>query len=705
LGDQLKTLIIDNYDSFSYNIVHFVAESNQEAPVVVRNDEVAWEELSQQKFDNIVISPGPGRPERAADFGVSREAILYSEVPVLGVCLGHQGMAAMAGGRVVRSSLPMHGRTSEIIHDGTDLFTGIPSPFTAARYHSLIVSTPLPESLLATAWTSGGIVMALKHQTRPQWGVQFHPESIITEHGRLLLRNFRDLTLKQCSRTSVSIGTHPTREAPSDAKSLRLRRATRRRAYWRELPYAVDTEKAFEALFKNSATSFWLDSSLVEPGRSRWSYLGDASGPNAALIEYDCHARTLRTNDHGTETESKSIFEYLNDSLAQDLASDLPCPFTGGHIGWFGYEMRHECVAAIGTRANTPDALFIRVDRFIAVDHLDNRTYVVAVDTYDEASRSEKWISDTTARLGNLPALSDRPEALVSAPMFFRLLHGRADYIAQIEQCLEWIKAGESYQICLTNEISCRAGKEPLTLYRTLRKTNPAPFAAYLKWPGGALLSASPERFLAVDRRGFVETKPIKGTIARGRDSQQDQQLVQSLRSSEKDRAENVMIVDLLRNDLSRVCQVGTVVVPKLCDVESYSTVHQLVSTVHGVLRTECNVVDLVKATFPGGSMTGAPKVRTLDFIDLLERRPRGIYAGAMGWIGNDGAADLSIVIRAIVVNGDFLTLGVGGGIVAQSTPSLEFDEMLLKAQASIRAIVTACTGGFDDNRYHLKGI
>jgi len=198
-GSAMKTLVIDNYDSFTYNLVHLFAEVNQELPDVVLNDETSWRELSGRHFDNIVISAGPGRPERARDFGVSGDVVRECRAPLLGVCLGHQGIGALYGGAIVRCT-PLHGKSSSIRHDNSELFAGIPSPFNAARYHSLRLVRPLPPCLLETARSDDGVVMALAHRRLPQWGVQFHPESVITECGRRLAENFRDATRRRTSR-------------------------------------------------------------------------------------------------------------------------------------------------------------------------------------------------------------------------------------------------------------------------------------------------------------------------------------------------------------------------------------------------------------------------------------------------------------------------------------------------------------------------
>jgi len=670
-----KTLVIDNYDSFTYNLVHLIADVNQVEPIVIKNDECDWAGISRLQFDNIVISPGPGNPDCAKDFGVARAAIQYARTPILGVCLGHQGMGLLAGGRVVRAPVPTHGKTSRVRHNGRGLFSGLPDLFSVARYHSLMLERPLPPSLLETAWTEEGLLMGFEHRERPQWGVQFHPESILTEHGRRLMENFRDLTRQAARSRSVFAMAAPAK-------------ASNRRAFWRELPQCPNSEHVFSTLYAESTSAYWLDSSLVAQGLSRWSYLGDASGPHGAHIEYDSASQRIDVRDAaGHRGLSEDIFDYLNAEHRSDLLNPPPCPFKGGHVGWFGYELRPGGLPSSSRKARTPDALFVRSDRFVAIDHLENRAYAVAIDDEDQGTRASAWLAETESRLA-----AAAPCASPALPKQGRVVEFVFDrdeiaYLADVQQCLDWIGKGETYQVCLTNEITCPAVGDPLDLYRLLRRVNPAPYAAFIRWPGGAVMSASPERFLQVDAQGRVETKPIKGTARRDADPVADVAMAEQLRTSEKDRAENVMIVDLLRNDLSRVCEVGSVVVPKLFGIESFATVHQLVSTIQGTLRPDCSVVDLICATFPGGSMTGAPKVRTLELIDQLESRARGVYSGALGWISNDGAIDLSIVIRTVVQAGGLLHFGVGGGVVANSTPAGEFAEMLLKAQASMNAI------------------
>jgi para-aminobenzoate synthetase len=296
--------------------------------------------------------------------------------------------------------------------------------------------------------------------------------------------------------------------------------------------------------------------------------------------------------------------------------------------------------------------------------------------------------ADEAAAIGNpgIPAGNARP-------VIFRCGRGREQYLADIARCQAALAAGESYEVCLTDQISTDAAPDPFDLYRLLRRRNPAPFAAYLKLGDMAVVSSSPERFLSVDRERRVEARPIKGTTPRSADRERDEELRAELNDDEKTYAEHLMIVDLLRNDLGRVCEVGSVGVPELMIVEDYATVHQLISTVSGVLEADRTAAQCARACFPGGSMTGAPKERTMEIIDDLEDEARGVYSGAIGWFGVDGAMDLSIVIRTIVMRPGRTTIGAGGAIVMQSDPEDEFEEILLKARAPMSAIAQALSG------------
>jgi para-aminobenzoate synthetase len=669
----MQTLLIDNYDSFTFNLFQLLAEVNGVEPIVVRNDEACWEELERLEFDNVVISPGPGRPDAPSDFGVCAEAIRRCEKPLLGVCLGHQGIGWAEGGEVAPAPEPMHGRVVAIEHDGSPLLAGIPTPFQATRYHSLALTRPLPPTLREIA-TADGVPMGIEHTERPQWGVQFHPESIATPQGKRLLENFRDLT------PSFQEG-HVDFVRDSHTKSTRPR-ATELRV--RHLDVLPDPEAAFASFYGESESAFWLDSS--RPGeRARFSFMGDASGPLAEVIAHHLGAK-------------ESIFDYLDRRTAELRPAelpDLPFEFDCGFVGYLGYELKGECGYAAPHESEHPDAAFLLADRVIAFDHEENRTYLLCLHRLGEEEAADAWLDETDCRLtarrageesGIGPTCKWGPIP-DSSPSTLALNRSRSQYLEDVDTSLDHLVAGDSYEICLTNELSLETDADPLALYRHLRRANPAPFSAYLRFGDLAVLSSSPERFLRVDRNGEAEARPIKGTSRRGATPVEDAQFAAALAADEKNRAENLMIVDLLRNDLGAVCEAGSVEVPQMMAVETYETVHQLVSEVRGRLRPDASALDAVRSCFPPGSMTGAPKKRTTEILDELEGAARGVYSGAIGWVGLGGAADLSVAIRTIVLADGRASIGAGGAIVLQSDPEREWEEMLLKAAAPLRAI------------------
>jgi para-aminobenzoate synthetase component I len=262
----------------------------------------------------------------------------------------------------------------------------------------------------------------------------------------------------------------------------------------------------------------------------------------------------------------------------------------------------------------------------------------------------------------------------------------RATYLRMIERAIEYIRAGDCFQVNIAQRLQMPATIAPLDLYEKLRTRNPAPFAGYFDLGEHVILSASPERFLRVDN-GEVETRPIKGTRPRGMNVVEDQRLAHELQASAKDRAENVMIVDLLRNDLGRVCEYGSIRVDALCRLESYEFVHHLVSEVRGRLRAGLGPIDLLRAAFPGGSVTGAPKIRAMEIIAELEKTARGAYCGSLGFIGFDGSMDTNLLIRTFVYGNGWVHFSVGGGIVADSIPETEYAETWHKAEGMLRAL------------------
>ncbi len=691
-----QTLLIDNYDSFTYNLYALIAETSGVPPLVVRNDERDWDSIEQLDVSRIVISPGPGRPQRRTDLGLSAQAILQGNVPVLGVCLGHQAIAHCFGGRVDLAPEPVHGRLCQVSHAGTDLFANLPSPFAAVRYHSLAVCD-LPEELEATAWAEDGVLMALRHRSRPLWGVQFHPESICTEYGAALMQRFFQLSAPRGRTLPPKAPAGAARTEHANPVSGTVPEPPSLRVYAFAVQAAVQPQVAFAELYGQDEFAFWLDSSMHTGEIGRFSYMGDVSGPRAELVRYRARSQTLEILSRAQRIErTGDVLSYLQTQLARRacLVPEVELDFVGGYVGYFGYELLESSSAEALAESPTPDAYWMFCDRLIGFDHLTGRIWVLCLDEAGGlGAENERWVQETQTALLSACKGGAAGNGLAgngtASLQDLRWRHSPSEYRDLIRRALMYIREGESYEVCLTNQITAQCDLDALSTYLALRRVNPAPQAAFVKFGPLSILCASPELFLKVSHDGVVESKPIKGTAPREADRQADQQRAAELAASIKNRSENLMIVDLLRNDLNRVCEVGSVHVPKLFAVESYASVHQLVSTIRGKLRSDATVLDCVRASFPGGSMTGAPKVRTVAILKQLEQGARGIYSGSLGYLSVTGSAQLNIVIRTVVLDGTRLSVGTGGAIVALSDPIEEFAEIVLK----VRALLEVASG------------
>ncbi|MDX2375475.1 aminodeoxychorismate synthase component I [Microbacterium sp. LRZ72] len=424
---------------------------------------------------------------------------------------------------------------------------------------------------------------------------------------------------------------------------------------------SVDAAAVFAALEPNSTDVFWLDAG--PRAREGWSYVGvGAASPAATALAQVSLRPDSDSAGSGVEPQTWPAG-----------------PFRGGWIGWFAYDGGAERAGApvFRSRAAAENDAWMRAVRWVAIDHESGRAWAVSADG-DPAA----WAAAVTG-MGHADAGED---ASASPAGSARARHTPGEYAELIAACREAIRAGDAYQLCLTTRFDVDVDDAPASVYARLRRSSPAPYGGFLRIGDVTLLSASPERFLAV-RAGRVETKPIKGTRPRAQESTRDAALAAELVDSAKERAENVMIVDLMRNDLARVCEPGSVRVDALLAVESYPHVHQLVSTVSGRLRSAVTLGELTARAFPAGSMTGAPKLSAMTILHRLEGAGRGIYSGCFGWVGDDGDLDVAMVIRSIVMQGSRASVGAGGGITWSSVVEDEVLEVGIKARAPLAAL------------------
>ncbi len=458
-----------------------------------------------------------------------------------------------------------------------------------------------------------------------------------------------------------------------------------------ELHMAPDAAWCFGALAPRPF-SFFLDSGMDPHKLGRYSFMG--SDPFLVLRSRGDNVTLIKEGKE--EVRKGNPFDILSELLKTYTldGSQVSVPFAGGAVGYFSYDLCH-FIERLPTRAvddlQLPECYLAFYDAAVAFDHLENKTYIVS-NGFPEPNE-KKRLRRAEDRLRELRSrvLLAAPPAFIPPPAPVRGNALKANfthegYLEAVAKAREFICAGDIFQVNLSQRFDTDLNMPPYDLYQKLRKINPAPFANYFNFDGVSIVGASPERFLKV-RGNWVETRPIKGTKPRGKTPEEDRALAESLLKSVKDRAENIMIVDLERNDIGRVCRYGTVKVTELAILETYPTVFHLTSTVVGQLREGQDRVGLLKATFPGGSITGAPKVRAMEIIDELEPTRRSVYTGSLGYLSFGGDMDLDIVIRTVNIKDGRAYFQVGGAIVYDSEPESEYIETLDKGRALMKAL------------------
>jgi len=478
---------------------------------------------------------------------------------------------------------------------------------------------------------------------------------------------------------------------------------------WRELPADMETPVSVYLKLQDEGPSFLLESIAGGEQVARYSFIGvrprvllSVQGGQALVYE-NGHERVIPLGD-------QDALNALRSAMANTALIPLPgLPrFRGGAVGFLSYDAvrRFERLPDIATDdLGLPEAAFMLADTLVAFDHARQRLLVVSLarlegDTRTAYHRATARIEEIVARLNAPTPVGSFPSSTTSATPSTGPItsnYSQSEFEAMVSQAKEYIVAGDIFQVVLSQRLAAHSDVPPFSIYRALRRLNPSPYMVFMRFPGGLaspplhIIAASPEMHVRLEGR-VAELRPIAGTRPRGLTDQEDAELAVELLADEKERAEHVMLVDLGRNDLGRVCEYGSVRIEEMLTIERYSHVMHIVSDIRGQLRDGYDAFDLLRATFPAGTVTGAPKVRAMEIIEELERVRRGIYAGVIGYIGYDGQMDSCIAIRTIVMQGNTAYIQAGAGIVADSEPTCEYQETLNKARALAEAVQLAST-------------
>jgi para-aminobenzoate synthetase len=702
-------LLIDSYDSFTFNLSKLVELVTGAHVVTIRNDSIPFDELVNDVlplFDAVVVGPGPGNPTNPDDVGVLPHLWQLENdqiLPIFGVCLGFQSMILGFGGQIRRLQNIKHGQIGQIVHTGTYLFESIAqSNFPSTRYHSLHGTNPSSDILpLAYCSDEEHILMAGMHTKKPFYGVQYHPESICSEFGEQVIANF----WKLAQQWSVENG----RQTRKDTTLFELEEAhygIKPLALFPKLPESDDAQ--VDILFRtlndfsleaadicdNLKENFILLNSAADPGR--WSIIGVLEPGKTNVITYytgnpqhSYLSKWGENNCQPVKLGDSGIWEMLASYMAPKIAkfkniqlSPPEANFVGGLVGYISYEAgidRHVKKAPqfSGDTSDYADVSLVDIERCILVDNSTRILYTVSLINDDWVDMMLDKITQMTPR--QVQNLGVHPK--VEMP-------NQQSYIEKIKQAKEFLKSGDSYELCLTAQTKLTFPEiiDPWTLYKILLNKNPSPYSCFMDLPNSILVGSSPERFMSWRRDGTCQFRPIKGTVKKGPNMTREK--AEAILNTPKERGENLMIVDLIRHDLNQL--LSNVRVDRLMTVEEYKTVYQLVSVISGDLPDAYFGIDLLAHSLPPGSMTGAPKIRSVEILNGLEdRHRRGIYSGVAGYWSVLDEGDWSVIIRsAFSYKSDPLNwrIGAGGAITILSDEREEWDEMKTKLESALQA-------------------
>lgn len=700
---MIKILLIDNYDSFTFNVYQYLLELKYDV-ICIRNDKITVSDIKKMDLGAIFISPGPGNPQSA---GICLEVVKFfsGKIPIFGICLGHQIIGEAFGGKVTYANQLFHGKTSKIVSNRLGIFNDFPKEFIATRYHSLIVEKEtLPDCFDITCETEAGEIMGLKHKEYEIEGVQFHPESIMTQSGMKMLKNFLDrINLKKCE-TRITRNTEPVIHSDTSKQIDKVGIVQ----YGKKEKLNTDFINVYKALRKkfglascclfdsvngpeidcgNSYIGLFPEFELIVDNhkmkiKSESKFLKDKFENNF------CELFDIEKQEYDLEKKCFSdIFPIIAEMFKENKQHDFKTNFSNGLMGIFSYEYLHyiedivdknervlnfpdihlkyfSCVIEYNPKKNE----ILIIDNIFPTQEYKNIDIMQSVNDYIECN--EKY----TFKLGNIDFLHSNVE--------------EREYYQKVKKAKEYIKSGDIFQIQLGRRLNIKQNINPFEIYEKLRKVNPSPYMFFWEDSTYQLISNSPELQLRVED-GNVIIRPIAGTSkGKGTNREEAEFYRKDLENNPKERAEHIMLVDLARNDIGRVADVGSVSVTTLMKSEEFSHVFHLISSVEGKVSKNINTMKLFESTFPAGTLTGAPKVRAMEIINELEDEERGPYGGAMGFFEFNGNIVSSIIIRTILKKEENLYLHASAGIVADSKDYLEWEEIQHKTEAIKQVLI-----------------